>query len=331
MDTGASPYRMPLCPVCGGQLKQAERSYTIAEILALWEPIRFSESTIDQLHQQADHTARHLCESCGLEIYLPPIVGTPDFYIEAYNLRQTQLYSDFTYSSGKWDFEEALRDARGGLSVIELGCGPGNFLARVKPFAKCVLGTEYNEAAAGEARKKGITVVGADADLKRFEEQFDRVFSFHVVEHVADPMAFFKRAINLASPGGKIGISVPNQSGPINYIRPCAMNMPPHHATRWRLRSFQAIAQVLGLEIERVAYEPLLLDNHSYYSRYWVAETFPGTTRMLVLWRWVLSLSLRVVFRGARLLGLRYLPGLRGQSIYVLFRKPDQTSVRAHS
>jgi len=47
----------------------------------------------------------------------------------------------------------------------------------------------------------------------------------------------------MVKPGGLICISVPDQDGPIRFIEPCIMNMPPHHATRWRRPSFEALAR----------------------------------------------------------------------------------------
>lgn len=201
----------------------------------------------------------------------------------------------------------------------------------IKPLLYSQIGESLifaSELKALLASGKGLTVKvsGRDFDATKFIAQFDCVFSFHVLEHVADPLKFLEDLCSFVKPGGKIGLSVPNQDGPIDYIRPCVMNMPPHHATRWRLRTFETAAEKLGLKIKRVAYEPLLLDNYSYYSYYWLSYRFPGTTAMRRVLRKAVSLSLQGVFGGLRLIGLRHLYGLRGQSIYILFGKPHLSS-----
>jgi SAM-dependent methyltransferase len=147
---------------------------------------------------------------------------------------------------------------------------------------------------------------------------FDVAVSFHVLEHVGDPKAFLQTLSGFVKPNGIIGISVPNQAGPIRFIEPCAMNMPPHHATRWRLRTFEVLAEILGWKIERVAYEPLLLENHSYYSIYWLQHIMPGSSGLIYIVRNILSLSLRAAFSLLYRVGLKYFRPLRGQSIYVL-------------
>lgn len=180
------------CPVCGGELCLSERPYTVEDLFKLWDPIHFSESTIEQHRRQAPATAKHSCVNCKLDIFLPQIIGTPEFYDEAYNLKNSQEQSRFTYSDTKWDFEVALQDVRGSESVMEVGCGPGNFLSLVKPVVTKTVGIEFNETAAELARNKGLTVEvsGRDFDATKFIAQFDCVFSFHVLEHVADPLKF---------------------------------------------------------------------------------------------------------------------------------------------
>jgi SAM-dependent methyltransferase len=306
------------CPVCSDQLIQSGGQYSIDELFALWFPIQFSAQTIKDHRRQSPSTALYACNKCRLEIFLPPIIGTPEFYIEGYNLAGAQGESAFGYSDDKWDFHEALKDVENDHSVIEMGCGPGNFLLKLRSHVSQVAGAEYNKAAIDQAQTKGLRVLPFDEPFVSCKAEFDRVFAFHVLEHVEAPLEFLTRLRTLLKPGGKMGISVPNQGGPIAYIHPCIHNMPPHHATRWRLRTFETAAEQLGMRIERFSYEPLLLENHSYYSRYWVQKRFGGPG----LWRrsfcWALSRGLQVFFTLLKGCGLTYFRPLRGLSIYVL-------------
>jgi hypothetical protein len=98
--------------------------------------------------------------------------------------------------------------------------------------------------------------------------------------------------------------------------------MPPHHATRWRLSAFEALAKRLELKIERVGYEPLLLENHSYYSAHWITRKFPGQSPAERVARFASSTCFKVFFELLRLLGVRYFAPLKGQSLYVLMSLP---------
>ncbi len=308
----------PDCLVCQAELKAVGECYDLDELFRLWWPVEFSQTTVDEHRRIAKATQLYCCPECGLEVFFPQIIGSPAFYVEAYNLAGTQKTSEFTYSVDKWDFDEATIDAKGRERIFEFGCGNGNFLSRIRNAASEVAGLEYNPAAVLTARKKGLRVYSPDDGTHAFGGDWDAAFSFHVLEHVADPVSFVRAmADTVKKEGGVIGISVPNQDGPIRHIEPCVMNMPPHHATRWRLSTFEALAEGLNLVITRVAYEPLLLENHSYYSVHWVRKLFPQTSFSGRALRFSLSAMLRLFFGGLRRVGVKHFPLLKGQSIYV--------------
>jgi SAM-dependent methyltransferase len=318
----------PVCLICGSVVKPCSDVFSLDYLFSLWQPIVFSETVLEEHKKQASATQLFTCKKCSLQAFFPQIIGTPNFYVEAYGLASRDRVPDFTYSEEKWDFEQALRDAKVCTSLIEFGCGPGYFLSRAKAMVPRVCGLEYNEPAVERARAAGFDVYDETNDLAALEGSFDAAFSFHVLEHVSDPLGFLGRLAALIRPGGRIGISVPNQEGPIRFMDPCVMNMPPHHATRWSLRSLSALAEKVGLEVHRVAFEPLLLDNHSYYSVYWVRQAIAGNSFVSGILRSIVSITLRAVFQLFRLSGMQYFPWLKGLSIYLLLVKPKPIAVR---
>ena len=257
-----------ICPICGGGLLPLGPRYSIDQLLELWRPVTFSAAIRDEHAAQSAFTQLHRCPDCRLGIFLPRIIGTARFYSEAYNLEGTQSESAFTYSAEKWDFFEGLRDVRPGDSVLEIGAGVGHFLIIARERGCSVVGVEFNEIAAVTARARGLTVHRSLEPLLRSGEKFDRIFAFHVLEHVADPIGFLTDLQRLARPEGRIGIAVPNQDGPIRLIEPCVQDMPPHHATRWSYTTFERAAEKVKLEIDRAAREPLTPGNLYYYSEY---------------------------------------------------------------
>ena len=316
----------PKCSICSVGLERTDETYTIDEIFRLWKPIEFSQKTIEEHHKVAELTTLHRCPQCHLEAFIPQIMGSPNFYVEAYNLENTQGSSAFGYSEDKWDFDQALSDAKGCSNVFEFGCGKGNFLRRAITVAENVAGLEYNDAAIAAARARGFDVFTSETQPGTIGDSWDAAFAFHVLEHVKNPVSLVESMVEILKPGGLIGISVPNQRGPIKYIKPCVMNMPPHHATRWELSAFQALAKRLDLQILRVAYEPLLLENHSYYSIYWVESFLRGESRVIKMFRCVISIFLRSFFGTMHRLNIRYFSMLKGLSIYVLMQKKQKTT-----
>jgi len=315
-----------MCPVCSATLKSTSEEYSLRELLDLWKPIEFSQNVVAALSEQADFTHLFICPECKLEIFLPQIIGTPEFYSEL--SRQETLHY---YEEDKWEFGEALKDLDRDASVIEMGCGSGSFLKKIKPFVSEVCGIEPNPHAFQVAQGNGLKVFGTAEDISELKGHFDSAFCFHVLEHVADPTEFLKSISLLVKPGGRIGISVPNQDGPVKFINPCIQNMPPHHATRWHRRTFRFLAEKSGLKIKRMICEPLTSRSHYYYSTYWVNHVLPQGLRSLC---WVDS-SLRrgfpqlfeLLFRGLAVLRIRSFPLLKGQGLYVLLSTQGKDKV----
>ena len=160
------------------------------QLFTLWQPVQFSEATLQEHRTQANTTGLYCCPECLLEIFLPPIIGTPQFYTEAYNLKGDQEISVVGYSTTKWDFEEAARDLGGLQRVLDVGCGPGNFLDIAVRTVPEVAGIESNPIAIDVARRNGHTIYMNLAESARTFYPVDAAFSFHLLEHVADPIDF---------------------------------------------------------------------------------------------------------------------------------------------
>lgn len=308
------------CPICAGALIGRGRSYAVEELFAMWQPVRFTQATLDEHKLQSGTTRLYACPKCGLEIFFPQIIATPGFY-DALQKGTASAY----YADEKWDFNVALPDANAAAAIIEIGCGPGVFLDKARRHADQAVGIETNPQALAAARQKGLRVSDRADDLGEFRGRFDAAFSFHVLEHVPDPVAFVREMLAWVKPEGKIGISVPNMDGPIRHVVPCVSNMPPHHATRWKLKTLAALAAKLGLVVERAAFEPLIARDHYYYSSHWTRNS-PAAKILPRKWLPILQRVVAGAFAGwFRLLAKfdkRECSLLKGQSMYVLLARP---------
>lgn len=307
-----------ICPICNGELKSVGPEFTLEELLLLWSPVSFSKQTFDEHNYQSSFTQLYECNCCKLGIYLPQIIGKSSFFVDLLN--HNEIYF---YSKEKWDFDEALEDTHQSKSMIEIGCGPGNFLDKIKSSAIDIYGIEYNDHALKKARNKGYKIFGATDTISDEQKgKFDIAFSFHVLEHVADPTEFVNYLFSWVKPDGKVGISVPNMDGPVKYINPCVSNMPPHHATLWKLATFKKMAEKLNLRIERVAYEPLSEKDQNYYTMYYPNYLITGNSFIAHFSRRLLSTLLSRLIKALLFLGKGQTRMFRGQSIYVLLSRP---------
>ncbi len=313
------------CTVCGAELVPKGHSYNIKDIFALWEPMHlFSQETVERHMKQAEKISYYECSECKLGIFLPMVIGSAGFYEEL----ESDLNARY-YSQNKWEFEEAIKDVDGAEKLVEIGCGPGNFLKKIRTHITEVYGTEMNSIALEGCRASGLMVYHPeDCEKQRLHGYCDVAISLHVLEHVAEPMAFIKEQVAFVRPGGKVIFAVPNKEGPLQYIHPCVMDMPPHHATRWSRRTFEKVAQILNLKISSCRYEPLIARDSYYYSHYWVEHILTGDSPMQTVLRRGMSRlvggALAACFKGLNLFGIKRLGLLKGQSIYVVFTVPEK-------
>jgi len=290
--------------------------YSLEELLEGWSPARFSRETIDGLRAQSDHTRLHECGVCEFGIYYPQIIGDSSFYEEIEKPFQGNWYQEW-----KWEFGEAIADARSCRNILDVGCGTGGFLAKARGEATEVVGVDFNESVLAIARQKGITTFPSLGSIPSSGNRFDGIFSFHVLEHVPDPVAFLVQLADRLAPSGRIGLSVPNMWGPVRFIDPCFSNMPPHHATRWTATSLKMLAGKVGLAVERTVVEPLSFQSRDYYTTYWVNQIVPGSRRLKKWLRSGCKFYFRVLFGLLRVMGRSSTTLHSGQSVYVLLRK----------
>jgi 2-polyprenyl-3-methyl-5-hydroxy-6-metoxy-1,4-benzoquinol methylase len=97
-------------------------------------------------------------------------------------------------------------------AILDIGCGDGlrlDYWREVFPNAR-THGFEIVEAAVEVARRRGHDVqVGTIESAEFREAQFDIVFACDVIEHVADPLLFLKKARRWVRPGGLVLVTTP--------------------------------------------------------------------------------------------------------------------------
>lgn len=97
--------------------------------------------------------------------------------------------------------------------VLDLGCGAGGANAPLRDRgADRVVGVELMPEPAAQAAQVYERVEVGDAidALGRLDEQFDVILCYDVLEHLVDPYSVLAKLRELAAPGGRIHVSVPN-------------------------------------------------------------------------------------------------------------------------
>jgi 2-polyprenyl-3-methyl-5-hydroxy-6-metoxy-1,4-benzoquinol methylase len=101
---------------------------------------------------------------------------------------------------------------RQGGNLLDVGCGGGVFLERMRDFGWKVCGLELAADVARRVEQRtGITIhVGTLPHLNLAPQSFDAVTMWHVLEHVPNPRQLLASAAELLRPGGLLVIEVPN-------------------------------------------------------------------------------------------------------------------------
>jgi SAM-dependent methyltransferase len=114
-----------------------------------------------------------------------------------------RLYSESKTSFLDWVVDQ-LEVARGHL-VADIGCGPGNYFARLAARGARVVGADLSQGMAEEAGTAGFPTVVADAQALPFGDgSFDRVMCNHVLYHVPDLRRALLELSRVARRGGRV-------------------------------------------------------------------------------------------------------------------------------
>ena len=90
--------------------------------------------------------------------------------------------------------------------ILDWGCGDGSLIGLLRDFGLHCFGIDAYKMDIDDPHIFNATIDKADFP----DEHFDIITCFHVLEHLADPLASMKHALRLVKTGGLIIIEVPN-------------------------------------------------------------------------------------------------------------------------
>lgn len=200
------------------------------ELEAEFEPFELRETTVSRL------------------VYAWPMrPGSPRFY--AWVVQQPRYYR-----AHRWEYDGIAEEAarfEAEAPFLDVGCGAGNLLRVLRDRTPVrAVGLDTTPQSVERCREAGFEAeVGTlqdHADRAAHRGRYAGISLTHVLEHVADPVGTVKAGLELLRPGGVLFLSTPYSPLSAEQARYDPLNLPPHHVTRWRLTTYQHLAEAVG-------------------------------------------------------------------------------------
>lgn len=136
-----------------------------------------------------------------------------------------------------------------GQTLLDIGCGNGDFLLKARDAGWTVSGIDPDPKAVLAATRRGLDVQCGDINvLAERSSCFDAITLSHVLEHVHEPVAFMQAVRRLLKPGGIVYIDTPNidSRGASFWGKNWRGLETPRHLVLFTLDGLQALLQRTG-------------------------------------------------------------------------------------
>ncbi len=205
------------------------------------------------------------CEACGYKHVLPMpteaelgalydedyYANEKPLYLEQY--RQDLAWWNVVYAERLELLEDGANDAR---RLLDIGSGPGFFLALAKQRGWETLGIEPSAQAAAHSRELGLEIVEEFLDEASSARlgTFDAIHLCNVLEHVPNPAQLLALAGRMLRPGGRLLVVVPNDYNPLqDALRKSGHApwwiAPPHHLNYFDPPSLRRVLEREGFGV----------------------------------------------------------------------------------
>lgn len=170
---------------------------------------------------------------------------------------QTRVETHKRYAERKESFLGWLIDQlapQSGDRVADIGCGPGNYVARLRERGALVFGCDLSPGMVAEANAAGLSAVVAGAEHLPFASSaFDRVMCNHVLYHVADQAQALRELRRIAGRGGTVVIA----TNGVEHLQALAelaqlagrdlgFELPPRRRSPFTLEDVDRVREIFG-------------------------------------------------------------------------------------
>lgn len=141
------------------------------------------------------------------------------------------------------------------ITLLDVGCGPGYFLSHLKDQKINSKGLELTEFLVALCRKKGLNVAGTELKDEK-PGTYTALTLFDVLEHITDPVSFFKDTNRALQKGGYVLAYVPHIHSLAFALMGNRQNTlaPFQHVAFFDPKSVAYLAQKTGFTVHSIEY-----------------------------------------------------------------------------
>ena len=206
------------------------------------------------------------CSSCGFRHVVPPLSERElaKLYENDFYTKEKPNYFKETKEDLPWwmatynNYYSLMEKYTKGRKILDVGSGPGHFLACGKKRGWNVLGIEPSPRACAYAKRRGLPVVNDFFNFENLKKHgpFDVVHMSLVLEHVPNPINFLRDARKLLKPAGLLAVFSPNDYNPLQRVLREELKFKPwwivprHHLNYFDFKSMKELLIRLGFKVK---------------------------------------------------------------------------------
>lgn len=205
------------------------------------------------------------CDECGFK-HISPLISDDNlrkFYEEEFYQKEKTNYFKEAKQDIEWwmatynNYYTLLEKQTKGRKLLDVGSGPGHFLAVGRKRGWDVFGIEPSPEACAYTKRRRLSVVNDFFSYEAVKDQgpFDVVHASFVLEHVPSPVSFIRDMKKLLKPGGLIFIVLPNDYSPLQKVLNKELKFKPwwvvpnHHLNYFDFGSLKKVLTRVGFKV----------------------------------------------------------------------------------
>ena len=199
--------------------------------------------------------------------------------------------------SDQFRLEKVLSFIGNNKKVLDIGCGDGFVMEKIKKQRNAVSGIEISIPSIRSARKRGFVVYDISLNdihwSKKIKQKFDVVWVGEVIEHIFDTDSFLENVRRVLKKDGKMVLSTPNLAsfgrrilhlfGINPLLETTARKQDAGHIRYFTFRNLTQLLKEHRFDVEQITSSVVNFDNSGKHFSKTLADIFPHLGNTIIV------------------------------------------------